>query len=224
MRSRIPVITLLFLLTGCQALRGPDMQATLQAQGMAYVAEATVIAQTAAARQNQIQATVDAAGTQVAETNSVNQQLLATARVLIPPTPAREIGSAPEVAGSPMPLSGSNSETMTFTNTVVTASINEADGCPNGLQNQFLQNADRIYVTTRASSIRAGTVMGVEWRDENQVVFSDNWTISRDATDFCIWYYITPDDVEFRPGRWSVQLSADGAVIEPAVSFVIASG
>jgi hypothetical protein len=216
---------LLLVLSACQAFRGPDVQATLQAEGAAYVAEATAIAQTAQARQSFLQATVDAAGTQIAETNSINQQLLATARVLIPPTQQRVVGSAPEVAGSPMPdMSSSADETTAFTNTGVTASIRESDGCPNGLQNQFSTSAERIYVTTQASSIRAGTVMSVEWRLDGQVVFSDDWTVAQEAANFCLWYFITPQDVPFQAGNWSVQLFANGGAIEPSVSFEITEG
>lgn len=216
---------LLLVLSACQAFRGPDVQATLQAEGAAYVAEATAIAQTAQARQTSLQATVDAAGTQIAEMSSINQQLLATARVLVPPTPQRVVGSAPEVAGSPMPdMSSDNSATTEFTGTGVAASVRESDGCPNGMQNQFSTSAERIYVTTRASSIRAGTVMSVEWRFNGQVVFNDDWTVKQDAANFCLWYFITPQDVPFQAGNWSVQLFANGVAIEPSVSFEITEG
>ncbi|MBI5666596.1 MAG: hypothetical protein HZC41_01190 [Chloroflexi bacterium] len=217
---------LLLVLGACQALQRPDMPATLQAEAGAYVAEATAIAQTVQAQQERLAATVDAAGTRVAETNSINQQLLATARVLVPPTPGRTVGSAPEVAGSPMPemMSADGAGTPAFINTGVTGSIRESDGCANGLQTQFTADADRIYVTTRATSIRAGTVMSVEWRYEGQVVYSDTWTVNQDATDFCLWYFITPEDVPFQAGNWSVELAADGSKIEPAVSFSITAG
>lgn len=216
---------LLLVLSACQAFRGPDVQATLQAEGAAYVAEATAIAQTAQAQATFIQATVDAAGTQIAETNSINQQLLATARVLIPPTPQRIVGNAPDASGVAMPdMAGESGGTTGFANTGVTASIREADGCPNGFQNQFSTSAERIYVTTQASSIRAGTVMGVEWRFEGQVVYSDDWTVSQDSTNFCLWYFVTPDDVPFQAGNWSVQLFADGGAIEPSVSFEMMEG
>lgn len=217
---------LLLALSACQVLGRADNQATLQAEAEAYVAEATAVAQTAQARQQQLAVTADAAGTQIAEMNSINQQLLATARALIPPTPGRTVGSAPEVAGSPMPemMSEGGTVAQAFINTGVTGSVRDSDGCADGLQTQFSASADRIYVTTRATSIRAGTVMSVEWRYEGQVVFSDSWTVDQDAAGFCLWYYITPEDVPFQTGNWTVQLAADGSMIEPTVSFTIAAG
>lgn len=221
-RWTIWVIGLLAFSGGCQVFNAPDVPATLQAEGAAIVAEATLIAETAQADLERIQATVEAGETQIAEMNSVNQQLLATARALIPPTPARAVGSAPEVADMPMgEMNFGNVVTTEFLNTGVTSSIRNSDGCANSLQNQFTQSVERIYVTTRATQIRAGTVMTVEWTYEGQVVFRDDWTVSRDAVDFCLWYFITPDDVAFSPGRWSVQLFADGRAVPPAVDFVI---
>lgn len=223
---------MLALASGCQALQGPDVQATLLAEGAAYVAEATAIAAAALSDRALIEATVAAAGTQVAELNSVNQQLLATARAAIPPTPQRVVGSAPQVEGTILPESINSMEAMSqgglpssgFVNTGVAASVRESDGCPDSLQAQFTPDAARIYATTRATSIRAGTVMSVEWRRDGELVFSDSWTVQRDAADFCLWYFITPDDVPFLPGQWSARLFADGAAIEPEAAFVIIEG
>lgn len=222
----------LLALSACQALQavqGPDTEATLLAEGAAYVAEATAIAATALSDQAIVEATVAAAGTQAAELGSINQQLLATARAAIPPTPPRVVGSAPQVEGQIAPenmdavMEGGLSSSG-FMNTGVSASVRQSDGCADGLQTQFTSSTARIYATTRAASIRAGTVMSVEWRRNGELVFSDNWTVQRDATNFCLWYFITPEDVPFQPGQWSVRLFADGAAIEPEAAFVITEG
>lgn len=227
MTTRVPFLCglLLIALSACQALRGADMPATLQAEAGAYLAEATAIAQTSQAQQQRLAVTAAAAETRIAEMSSVNQQLLATARVMIPPTPGRTAGSAPELAGSPLPdmmSAGVGTGQQTFTNTGVAGSIRASDGCATGLQTEFPAGTNRIYVTTHAVSIRAGTVMSVEWRYEGQVVYSDNWTVEQDAAGFCLWYFITPEDVPFQAGNWSVQLGADGVMIEPDVMFTIA--
>ncbi|HEX2907403.1 MAG TPA: hypothetical protein VHO69_11115 [Phototrophicaceae bacterium] len=222
------VVALLLSLSACQVFQTTDVQATRQAENSLYVAEATAIAQTAQAHRDTIQVTVAAADTQVAEVNSVNQQLLATVRALVPPTPQRIVGNAPEVSGDftapeviGTPLGESGAGGSNFINTVVSASVRASDGCPTSAQTQFSINTPEIYVNTQALSISAGTVMRVEWFYDGGVVLEDSWTIATAATNFCLWYFITPDDVTFQAGQWAVRLSANGTAIEPEVTFVM---
>lgn len=216
-RSDLFLLTLILTLTACQAVVGSQTSATLQAERDSLLAEAAALDASATADAQRVQATAAAAQTTAAEINSINQQLLATARAAIPPTLPRVVGSAPEVTefGTLSPF------ILEFLNTGTASRVRNSDGCAESLQNQFPANIDRIYITTRAINIAAGTVMGVEWRYEGQLVLQETWTVPRDAADFCLWFYIEPSDVPFRPGRWSVRLTANGAPIEPEVSFLM---
>ena len=204
------------ILSACQVFRTEDTQATLQAQNNGYIAQATVIAQTQQALDTQVLATAEAAGTYVVEMESVNQQLLATVRAGDPPTVERLPGDAPGAAGTPG-VSG----TQQIVEVTTTSQVRESDGCANGTQVEFSPDVAQIYVTARALNIRAGTRMDFEWFYEGTVVLQNSWTVPQDSADFCFWYAITPADVTFSPGNWSVRLYADGVAIEPAASFSI---
>ena len=214
---RASILVLALSLAACQTFTASQAPATLQAERESLLAEVSTLNAVATADAASVQMTASAAQTAAAEINSINQQLLATARAAILPTLPRVVGNAPEVTDLGTP----SAFTLEFLNTGTAASVRASDGCADSLQNQFPQNTTRIYVTTRAVNIAAGTVMGVEWRYEGQVVLQETWTVPQDSADFCLWFYIEPSDVPFRPGRWSVRLTANGTPVEPEVTFLM---
>jgi hypothetical protein len=228
-------VLFLMLLSACQVLNRPDVPATLQAQNDGYIIEATMLAGTSQANQTTIEATSMAVGTLVADQNSINLQMLATIRAVIPPTPGRIVGNAdgsvpgfipagPGDTGALITGDGATTPvptTIQFTNIGVASAVRRADGCAVSLLTQFPANTQRIYVTARALNIRAGTLMAVEWRRENQVVVQENWTVPQDATNFCLWFNMDSAAVQFTPGQWSVRLFANNQPIDPEVTFTI---
>jgi hypothetical protein len=64
-------------------------------------------------------------------------------------------------------------------------------------------------------------LMNVEWLHEGQIVYTDSWVVAPTGGDFCVWYFITPEDVTFAPGNWTVRLLADGAQVGSTVPFTI---
>lgn len=217
MSKAYPLIILLISLSGCGILNAPDVPATLRVQNTAYLAEATSIIQTYSAEQALIQATALAASTIAADMNSVNRQLVLTAQAVIPPTPQRSVG---EVSGSGAPGTP-GADGVQFINTGVTTFVRESDGCADSFEVQIPQNSPTIYVNTKAVSVRGGTIMGVEWRYNTQVIAQETWTVPRDETNFCIWFSLNPSRVPFTPGLWSASLSANGQSIAPEVVFTI---
>lgn len=228
LRAKRFLIVSLLLLSGCGALTAPNVPATLRTESTAYVAEATAIAEALATREVQVALTALAAQTSVAQSSSINRALMATARAVIPPTPPRQVGVAPQGAGV-MQESGQVASSAAsdpslvgqFINTGVTTAKRDSDGCAESFQTQFTADTFQIYVITRAVSLRAGTVMGAEWSYNGQVVARNSWTAPRDETNFCIWFFINADTVQFSPGGWTVRLTADGRGIDPPVSFTI---
>ena len=232
-------LTLMVCLPACSVFSRQDTQATLQAQNTAYVQEATGIALTGQQDQTAVQATAVAAGTHVAVANGVNQQLVATVRVLEPPTAmvivANPTGIPVGVGGTPVvsPMPGttpdfgvapSAADSIQFVEVGVTDHVRDSDGCPDSVQTQFPQNISRIYVTTRAITVSAGTQMSVEWRRGDLLIASDSYSVDQDQTNYCLWFYIDASEVTMEPGNWSVQLSANGTPIQPVVSFSILQG
>jgi hypothetical protein len=187
------------VLAACQTLQAPDVPATLQAQDAAYGTAVIALQRTADANRTQVNNTALSAATQVAAIHSVNVQLLATVEAGNPPTSAVVPGIAPETSNavpqnSDAVIAGGIGG-MAFVETGTTASKRESDGCKAYDQTEFAASTPRIYVITRALHLAAGTLMAVEWLSEGQPVAQGSWTSPSDEQNFCVWFYITPDEV-----------------------------
>jgi hypothetical protein len=208
-------LLLIGLLSACQVFTRPDTPATLRAQNAGFVVEATAIAATAQAEGTSVQETAVAAATTIARMDNINLQLRATARAIIPPTmPIVNSGSS-GLAGTP------SGDSMQFVEIGTSTSVSDSDGCANALQSQFPFDVQRIYATARAFNIRAGTLMGVEWRYQDQIAHEENFVVPVDDDNYCLWFNIDPVAATFSSGDWSVQLFANEEPIEPEVIFTI---
>lgn len=231
----VPLLAL--ALTGCGAIQPANTGGTLDAQNSGFVAEATNLAATAAAKTTEVWLTAVWSGTYVYTHDQINLKLLATVRANDPPTqqiiainPTGPVGvagpvtlGAPEapVDGATVPAGPTSDATGTqFTDTVTTSAVRESDGCADGSQASFPATTARIYVVTKALNIRAGTQMGVEWRQAGQVVDSQNYNIPQDQPSLCVWFYLD----SFTPGDWTVQLSANSQPIASALAFTVEAG
>ncbi len=215
----------ILVLSACQAFSSDDVPATLRAENVAYVTEDAAIESTTEARRAQVEATVIAVETYVADVNNVNRQLVATLRAGNTPTVAVMPGAVPEVAetasmsGDASDFPMSDDVSTQFVQVATAASVR--GNCAGELQSQFPQNTENIYITARGLNVRQGMIIEVEWHYEMQPVYQENWTIPVDSDDYCLWFYISPAEVEFTPGNWTVQLSAEGQPVSPSVSFII---
>jgi hypothetical protein len=215
--KRCTWIVLMMLLGACQVFNRPDTQATLRAENAIFAAEASAIPQTAQVEATQVHETVVAAETIIASGSSVNLQLMATARVLVPPTPAR----AGTTGGIGNPAGAAVSGVLQFVDTRTASSVRETDGCAVDSQSRFTSMSPQIYITTRALNITSGTQMGVEWFYQGEMIWSENFVVSQNSDSFCLWFYIDPQTVTFSPGGWTVRLYANGSAIEPELTFNI---
>jgi hypothetical protein len=218
--NRRLILILALLLSACGALTPPDDSATMRAENAASIMEATTIAQSYATDEARIQGTAEAGGATIAAQSSINRQLILTERALIPPTPVRQVGVAAQ--GVQNLNSGTPDANVTqFINTGVATSLRKSDGCADSFVTQISEDAPMIYVNTKAVSIRGGTVMGVEWQANGQLVAQETWTVPGDEINYCIYFYLDPARVPFTPGAWAVTLSANGQPIQPTVQFSI---
>lgn len=226
------MIMLVCLLCACQVLNAPNVPATLSAQNVAYAAEATAIAVSIRATISDIVVTAQAAETAISEDTSINRQLLAIVAAIIPPTPVRQVDAAPGanvasgdgtgVTGGIITTGeGSIANTSQFVETTITSNIRESDGCAADFQTEFSSDTTRIYAVTKAVSISAGITVQADWRVAGQTVSEGSYTTPTDQTNFCIWFPLDPASIQFTPGQWSVQLSANGLPIEPTLFFTI---
>ena len=233
--------------TACGALTPENPAATLQAQRQGFVDEATSIAQAAQVQATQVMGTAVAAQTYVAQIDGRNQQLLATMAIAFPPTQALVENAGPSTPGqmaSPVPAgaggdamlaptqnggSSASANTnafgdMQFTQVGTAASVRDTDDCAVSLVYSFPADVQRIYITTRALNIKAGTEMRVEWYYEGQLTHEESYSVPRDDDDFCLWFSLEPTDNTLSSGNWSVKLFANNQPTDPpSVDFTVGS-
>lgn len=225
---------LVLIISACSVLGTDNPAATQQAEVTAYIGETTAVAQRIADASTQAVATAAAAETYIAQVDGINRQVVATLRASIPPTPQIVTAVDPSLPlGTISPSSGAGAgmsdsagampentiaQFLQFTQTAT--SVRSSDGCAENVTNQFSANVAEIYATARALNVVAGTELGVEWSFAGQVVYTSSFIVEQDNPDFCFWFFITPEDVPFTPGDWSVRMLVNGAPIQP-FSFTI---
>lgn len=218
------LLVLISVITGCETLNTVDTPATLQAEVAAYAAEAAAIPVTLVAQNTAVAATAIYAETYIAQVDGINRQIVATLRAGIPPTPQIVLGDPNASSGAGAGAANAVSGFTEFTPPQTASAVRDSDGCAEVITTEFGTSDSTIYVTTRAFNMRADTDMAVEWTYGGQIVYSFNFVVDIDDADYCLWFSITPDDVAFSPGDWSVRLLANGAPIEPSAAFAIVEG
>src|SRR5829696_6080425 len=87
------------VVSACGGLNADNPAATMQAERVGFVTEATSIAQAGEAQSTQVSGTVVAAQTYTALMEGRNEQLLATLQIAVPPTQALVANSQPGTPG-----------------------------------------------------------------------------------------------------------------------------
>lgn len=205
---------LMFLLVGCGALAGPDTVATLQADNLSIVAEATAIAQAAAENRVAVQLTAQAAMTRAADIRSETLHMRTTVEAGLPEQTSLEVNTQlrrPDLTpGEPW-----------YSLTGLSAFVDPQTGCVQSPQISFTSDTPVIYMTFVTHNIRAGTPVNVVWEYETEVVLQENMTISNDQSEVCMWFSLENSVVDFRPGNWVVRLIEEGLLIGTPQSFTV---
>lgn len=205
------------LLAACGSLSSPDIETTLQAERDGYYAEATAIQATTGADAQRIAGTAIAAQTHVARQNAINAALLGTVRAVVPPT--RQVIASFSGVATPAPI---NQGERWFVKTGMASAVRQSDGCMEAPEIEFTPSTARIYATFEAFNIQAGTPISISWSHEGQVMHQEQFSMDRNASHVCLWFYIEPSIVEFAPGSWAAQLFADGFALGQPMTFNIA--
>ena len=243
-RTLIILLAVLLLMDGCRAFNRENLPATYEYENIAYATEAFELQRTIEARQTEVEATAEAAGTFLANVNSVNTLLVATVRAGDAPTLAVVPGVVPEslqvtsvsgmdvngllAIGTPGTPVGFESTPAAgiggaqYIQVATASSVRDSDSCAAVLQTDFPLNSQQIYISARGINVRQGTRLEVEWYYGSQLRLRDQWTLPEDADSYCFYFVVTPADMSFAAGQWSVQLYADGQPIDPRVTFTIA--
>jgi hypothetical protein len=85
-----------------------------------------------------------------------------------------------------------------------------SDDCAVNVTTDFTTQSAAVYVVARALNIPPGTRLSSEWAANGQPVVSYDFTPNFSIRDACVWFFVTPADVTFMPGEWSVQLAING--------------
>lgn len=238
MKTGLVVILVLLATAACSPfLEGQQTPTEPLINREQFAREGTAIAQAAQIQGTAVAETAVAVGTYVAERESINSQLVQTLRAVMPPTqqivsqsglvtPGMNATVSPMEMPAVTPAAGAvmagNAIETQFVDVATALSVRDNDGCAVAPVSNFSANVTRIYATARALNIRAGTQMAADWLYNGTLVYqSSPWTVSVDDDDFCLWFYVEPNDFAFSPGSWSVQLYANGVAIQPSAAFTI---
>lgn len=209
----------LLLLTSCQALSGDNPVATIDADLTMYASESESIRAVGTAEQMMVVETIAAAGTRIAKSSAVNAALGATLRANQTGTPeiqvavvsAEDMGSSMEDGMMDDEAVRTAPESVMRVSNLSTAESTERDsGCSSGTVSQFSPGSEFIYVTARVTALQNDTLFEVEWQYDGRAVSDMSWLADFSKSFICIWFYATPVDFPFLPGRYTATLSVNG--------------
>lgn len=212
-------------LAGCGALGGSDAVATIEVDLTLIAAESDELRSAVTAERQMAAATLEAAGTEVAAHSAINAALASTLRANYTPTPAvRPVVVSAEDMGSSLDgdMMDDAAALMRISNFAAARGVDANTGCATGQAQQFPANAERIYVTAHVTSLIADSSFDVDWTYEDRVVYRVSWRADYSKDFECIWFYATPTDFSFLPGRYTATLYVNGGA-QGSASFTIAA-
>ena len=220
------------MLAGCGAIGGGAGTTTIDGDLTMAAAESEMIRAAASAEQVMVLETIAVAGTRIADMAAVNAALGATLRAHQTGTPevrpvvvsADDMGSSLE--GDMMIEAEERAPpdaAMHVSNLSSAASLDPNSGCSTGTVNQFSASAERIYVTATVTALQIGTLFEVDWQFNARSIYGASWLADFSGSSVCIWFYATPVDFPFLPGKYGATLYADGFAVG-TTEFDIGSG
>ncbi|MCA9909030.1 MAG: hypothetical protein KC519_10320, partial [Anaerolineae bacterium] len=111
--------------------------------------------------------------------------------------------------------------TIASLSNVVTSESVGADDCAVSPSTNFSSATAGVYVVATAFNLGPQNTITYRWLRDGAEVWVDSWSPRGETNGQCIWYYLTPAQVELAPGNWSIDISIDGAMIGTPASFTI---
>lgn len=162
-----------------------------------------------------LQSTADAApllATQSAylTMQNLNLQATMTAYQMSQVQPA-QLMPTPTLDGSQISRAGEH-----YQNVTTASGVYDADGCAMDKKDTFyISGADdptRIYFTTLATDVIAGTTYQTRWSHGANVRYeSITWTADQNYDEICIYFWLESSYTPYEGGFWLVELLANGA-------------
>jgi len=207
------------LLTACGAFERTDIPGTQIAENIALSTEVVAIHQTAVGEQATHTAQTEALINEAALVNGVNSQLLGTLQAVVTPTVVLIQDNSIEFSSLPESVQGNR----LYVGTGVSDSV-DGNGCITTQRLSFDPGVQRIYATLVLYNVTVNTNITINWFRNGELVFSDSWVATQDASQMCLWFDIDPSRVQFLSGEWRVIANADGSPAIDAMGFTINGG
>lgn len=217
MKRFMPII-LVIALSGCAAFNQEDTYATLEVEYNAYATEIVVVNDE---NQRNIETSNQNIGTAealIAMERGINLQLVGTLERAVTPTPGLIIDQSLNPT-----IEAEFSGRRYFQKTGMSLDVQSEDGCVTVPNLSFPVDSERIYATARVQNIESGVPLASKWYYEEELVYEFDFVTDTSHSNWCFYFYIEPDIVEFRPGSWSVRLFADGFQLEGPMPFTMTS-
>ncbi|MBE0690856.1 MAG: hypothetical protein IH587_12125 [Anaerolineae bacterium] len=128
-------------------------------------------------------------------------------------------GAVPQ-AQATQPAATTNPTLASLANIVTTESVG-ADDCAIAPSTSFASTTPGIYVVATAFNLGPQTTITYRWQREGIEIWVDTWSPRGETNGQCIWYYLTPAEVEMTPGNWSIEILINGAMSGTPVTFTI---
>jgi hypothetical protein len=107
-----------------------------------------------------------------------------------------------------------------LTNIVTTESIG-ADNCAAAPNSSFTSSTSGVYIVATAFNLTPNNTITYRWQRDSIEVYVATWSPSGNTNGECIWYYVTPAEVAFEPGSWSVEVLIDGVLVGSPIPFTV---
>ena len=138
-----------------------------------------------------------------------------------PAGPARggPVGARP--IANPSAPAPTNDPTLASLSNIVTTESVGADDCAVSPSTSFSSATSGIYVVATAFNLGPQNTITYRWQRDGVEVWVDSWSPRGETNGQCIWYYLTPAEIEMVPGNWSIDILIDGTMIGAPASFTI---
>lgn len=109
-----------------------------------------------------------------------------------------------------------------LTNIVTTEQIG-ADNCAAAPSSSFTAATGGVYIVATAFNLTPNNTITYRWQRDNIEVFVAAWSPSGNTNGECIWYYVTPAEVAFDAGAWSIEVLIDGVSVGAPIPFTVSA-
>ena len=110
----------------------------------------------------------------------------------------------------------------TLTNIVTTEQIG-ADNCAAAPTTSFTSTTSGVYVVATAFNLTSNNTITYRWQRDSIEVYVATWSPGGNTNGECIWYYVTPAEVTFDPGAWSIEILIDGVIVGSPIQFTVSA-